>query len=421
MSDLFENVELQMQEDAKEKNPRSAILASQMETEKRFGNFIDKNFNRVSIIEKEIKEVTDKYSYKYDVDPQMVYEETVSYLTKNAIAFDTVEEDEVGILPGIRESLELMVENGFGELAQQWEDRVASMSVEEQVGIYPEVVDSFVEAVESSPQTEMWDMDPNQYEDWDKSSSLQEGYYYDAPSQEQLMQRIKRLEQELASLKDDDGAKLLSNASHLRGSAIWIKFPRVICQNWIHWDEVQGKRYPTILLGDSAHTAHFSIGSGTKLAMEDAIELARAFESVDKGQASIESALASYQDTRSIEVLKIQSAARNAMEWFENVKRYAHMEPEQFNYSLLTRSQRIGHENLRLRDKKYLEEYERYKDIQIIEGREYLVLNRPSTTYQVVQVDYIDEKVSLSNKSGIFLTKTLHWCRKNLSMLGDKT
>jgi hypothetical protein len=70
---------------------------------------------------------------------------------------------------------------------------------------------------------------------------------------------------------------------------------------------------------------------------------------------------------------------------------------------------------------KYLEEYERYKDIQIIEGREYLVLNRPSTTYQVVQVDYTDEKVSLRNKSGLFLTKTLHWCRKNLSMLGDKT
>ena len=160
--------------------------------------------------------------------------------------------------------------------------------------------------------------------------------------------------------KQLDGAKLLSNASHLRGSAIWIKFPRVICQEWIHWNEKDGARYPTILLGDSAHTAHFSIGSGTKLAMEDAIELARAFESVDKGSATVEAALSKYQETRAVEVLKIQSAARNAMEWFENVERYSHMEPEQFNYSLLTRSQRIGHENLRLRDKKYLEEYERW-------------------------------------------------------------
>lgn len=197
MSDLFESVELQMQEDAKEKNPRSAILASQIETEKRFGNFIEENFNRVSIIEKEIKEVTDKYSYKYDVDPQMVYEETVSYLTKNAIAFDTVEEDEVGILPGIRESLELMVENGFGELAQQWEDRVASMSVEEQVGIYPEVVDSFVEAVESSPQTEMWEMDPNQYEDWDKTSSAHKDL-----SDEELLNQIKEEVSKLRRLDD---------------------------------------------------------------------------------------------------------------------------------------------------------------------------------------------------------------------------
>ena len=160
--------------------------------------------------------------------------------------------------------------------------------------------------------------------------------------------------------KQLDGAKLLSNASHLRGSAIWIKFPRVICQEWIHWNEKDGGRYPTILLGDSAHTAHFSIGSGTKLAMEDAIELARSFESVDKGQATVEAALSKYQETRAVEVLKIQSAARNAMEWFENVERYSHMQPEQFNYSLLTRSQRIGHENLRLRDKKYLEEYERW-------------------------------------------------------------
>lgn len=164
--------------------------------------------------------------------------------------------------------------------------------------------------------------------------------------------------------KELDGAKLLSNAAHLRGSAIWIKFPRIICENWIHWENIDGKRVPIVLIGDAAHTAHFSIGSGTKLAMEDAIELARSFSTLEnsKGDSSvtIDSVLDTYQNLRSVEVLKIQSAARNAMEWFEHVFRYVNMEPEQFNYQLLTRSQRIGHENLRLRDKAFLDGYERW-------------------------------------------------------------
>lgn len=193
MSDLFENIELQMQEDAKEKNPRSAILASQMETEKRFGNFIDENYNRVSIIEKEIKEVTDKYASQYEVDPQLVYKETVSYLTKNAIAFDTAEEDEVGIVPGIRESLDLMKQNGFDELANKWEDRVASMSIEEQVSIYPEVIDSFVEAVESSPHTEMWEMDPNQYDEWDNKTSSAHKDLSDEELLNQIQEEVNKL------------------------------------------------------------------------------------------------------------------------------------------------------------------------------------------------------------------------------------
>src|SRR5690606_16868919 len=70
------------------------------------------------------------------------------------------------------------------------------------------------------------------------------------------------------------GKPLVSNASHLRGSAIWQRFPRVICDTWVHWQELpQGRRIPVVLMGDAAHTAHFSIGSGTKLALEDAIEL----------------------------------------------------------------------------------------------------------------------------------------------------
>ncbi|HEY1394178.1 MAG TPA: FAD-dependent monooxygenase, partial [Methylibium sp.] len=148
-----------------------------------------------------------------------------------------------------------------------------------------------------------------------------------------------------------DGQKLMSNATHLRGSAQWIKFPRVVCQRWVH----HNGRAPVVLMGDAAHTAHFSIGSGTKLALEDAIELARA---INARPGELMQALQDYEAVRSVEVLRIQNAARNSTEWFENVARYVNLPPEQFAYSLLTRSQRISHENLRLRDKGYVEAYE---------------------------------------------------------------
>jgi anthraniloyl-CoA monooxygenase len=148
-----------------------------------------------------------------------------------------------------------------------------------------------------------------------------------------------------------DGHKLMSNASHLRGSAQWIRFPRVVCKTWVH----HNGRAPVVLMGDAAHTAHFSVGSGTKLALEDAIELARC---IGRSEGDLPRALADYEAVRSVEVLKIQNAARNSTEWFENVARYAGLPPEQFAYSLLTRSQRISHENLRRRDKGYVEEYE---------------------------------------------------------------
>ncbi|MBC7456016.1 MAG: bifunctional salicylyl-CoA 5-hydroxylase/oxidoreductase [Massilia sp.] len=149
-----------------------------------------------------------------------------------------------------------------------------------------------------------------------------------------------------------DGHALMSNASHLRGSAMWITFPRVVCEQWVHWD---GGR-PVVLMGDAAHSAHYSIGSGTKLALEDAIELARCLREHDGARE----ALAAYQEARSIEVLKIQSAARNSMEWFENVERYSAMEAPQFAYSMLTRSQRLSHENLRLRDAAYVAGFEQW-------------------------------------------------------------
>jgi len=149
------------------------------------------------------------------------------------------------------------------------------------------------------------------------------------------------------------GHPLMSNAAHLRGSSQWIRFPRVVCQRWVH----HNGHAPVVLMGDSAHTAHFSIGSGTKLALEDAIELA---QRIDEHPGDLQQALQVYEQTRSVEVLRIQNAARNSTEWFENVQRYAHLPPEQFAYTLLTRSQRISHENLRQRDSGYLEGYERW-------------------------------------------------------------
>jgi anthraniloyl-CoA monooxygenase len=145
-----------------------------------------------------------------------------------------------------------------------------------------------------------------------------------------------------------DGHRLLANMAHLRGSH-WLNFPRVANETWVHGN--------IVLVGDAAHTAHFSIGSGTKLALEDAIALARAF---DKHGENVPAALATYEAERKIDVLRVQSAARNSTEWFENVARYSQLEPEQFAYSLLTRSQRISHENLRLRDRPWLEGLERW-------------------------------------------------------------
>ena len=158
-----------------------------------------------------------------------------------------------------------------------------------------------------------------------------------------------------------DAHPLISNAQHLRGSASWIRFPRVMCKTWVHQVAIDGRSVPIVLMGDSAHTAHFSIGSGTKLALEDAIDLALEFAArTDEllSAADMPGVLARYEARRSVEVLKIQNAARNSTEWFENVTRYTDLPIEQFAYSLLTRSQRISHENLRLRDPAWLGGYE---------------------------------------------------------------
>jgi len=153
------------------------------------------------------------------------------------------------------------------------------------------------------------------------------------------------------------GAKLRTNSRHLRGSA-WLNFSHMVCPTW----HTHNGASHVVLMGDAAHTAHFAIGSGTKLAFEDGIELVRQFQKHGSNADKIPVVLNAYEEVRRIDVARIQNAANNAMEWFEVVgRRYADvLEPEQFMYSMLTRSQRISHENLRLRDKDYLEGYERW-------------------------------------------------------------
>jgi anthraniloyl-CoA monooxygenase len=128
------------------------------------------------------------------------------------------------------------------------------------------------------------------------------------------------------------GHRLLANRS------IWRRFPTVRNPRW--------RSGNVVLLGDAAHTAHFSVGSGTKLAMEDAIALAAAL----KSESSIPAALAGYETGRRPQVESLQRAAQASLEWFESAERYHDTEPLQFAFNLLTRSLRITHENLRVRD-----------------------------------------------------------------------
>ncbi|MGA7280476.1 MAG: bifunctional salicylyl-CoA 5-hydroxylase/oxidoreductase [Acidimicrobiia bacterium] len=139
-----------------------------------------------------------------------------------------------------------------------------------------------------------------------------------------------------------DGRGLVGNNSK------WLQFPTVTCGSW-HAGNV-------VLVGDAIHTAHFSVGSGTKLAMEDAIALAGAITA----SADLTVALESYEETRRPEVESLQRAAKASLRWFEGVDRYRDMDPEQFVFSLLTRSQRITYDNLRVRDPEYMSEVDRW-------------------------------------------------------------
>ncbi|WP_408057946.1 bifunctional salicylyl-CoA 5-hydroxylase/oxidoreductase [Streptomyces pseudovenezuelae] len=146
-------------------------------------------------------------------------------------------------------------------------------------------------------------------------------------------------------------AKIFAEA--LRGrplrsnNSTWTTFRTVVNAHWSHGN--------TVLLGDAAHTAHFSIGSGTKLAVEDALALAACLEE----QPSLEGALAAYEAERKPVVASTQRAARASLEWFENLGLYLDQPPRQFAFNLLTRSRRVTHDNLRLRDPRFTGAVER--------------------------------------------------------------
>ncbi|WP_020417171.1 bifunctional salicylyl-CoA 5-hydroxylase/oxidoreductase [Amycolatopsis sp. ATCC 39116] len=138
-------------------------------------------------------------------------------------------------------------------------------------------------------------------------------------------------------------ADVLGDAQLLANNSRWITFTTVRNQRWRHGN--------VILLGDAAHTAHFSIGSGTKLAMEDALALAAALHE----QPDVERALAAYEAERRPVVESTQRAAQASLEWFENLGQYVHQEPVQFAFNIMTRSRRVTYDNLRVRDPEFVE------------------------------------------------------------------
>ncbi|MBB5124767.1 anthraniloyl-CoA monooxygenase [Streptomyces albaduncus] len=130
-------------------------------------------------------------------------------------------------------------------------------------------------------------------------------------------------------------------------NSAWTTFRTVVNERWSHGN--------VVLLGDAAHTAHFSIGSGTKLAVEDALALAACL----REHASLEKALTAYETERRPVVASTQRAARASLEWFENLDLYVGQPPRRFAFNLLTRSRRVTHDNLRLRDTRFTEAAER--------------------------------------------------------------
>ncbi|MFZ2013729.1 MAG: bifunctional salicylyl-CoA 5-hydroxylase/oxidoreductase [Nocardioides sp.] len=138
-----------------------------------------------------------------------------------------------------------------------------------------------------------------------------------------------------------DGYDVLANNSR------WISFTTIRNEHWVHTEPGQAG---IVILGDAAHTAHFSIGSGTKLAMEDSLALAACLHEAP----DVATALATYEEERKAVVLSTQRAAQASLEWFENLGQYVHQDPVQFGFNIMTRSRRVTYDNLRVRDPEYV-------------------------------------------------------------------
>ncbi len=193
--------------------------------------------------------------------------------------------------------------------------------------IYPYSATASTFIVEMAPET--WSalgLDANEHRNWDP--------------QENDELAIKVSEELFA--RHLDGHPLIGNKSR------WLQFPTISCRRWSHEN--------VVLMGDAVHTAHFSVGSGTKLALEDAISLASHLLSDD----ALPDALSDYEAERRPVVDSTQRAAKASLEWFEGADRYIGQEPEQFAFSMLTRSQRVTYDNLRLRDPGYMESVDRW-------------------------------------------------------------
>ena len=200
----------------------------------------------------------------------------------------------------------------------------------------------------------------------------------DAASEEETVCFLSRL------FADElDGHPLIRNRS------VWRQFPTIANARWSAGN--------VVLIGDAAHTAHFSVGSGTRLAMLDAIALARAMETATSGgtpgagakptAAGLATALAAYEEERRRPVESLQRAAHASLQWFEDTERYFRLEPTQFAFSLLTRSLRISHENLRERDPDFVDRVDRWvarkaeeqSGVSIAENEAALGIQREST------------------------------------------
>jgi anthraniloyl-CoA monooxygenase len=138
------------------------------------------------------------------------------------------------------------------------------------------------------------------------------------------------------------GHRVLANNSR------WTNFSTVRCATWRHGN--------VVLLGDAAHTAHFSIGSGTKLAMEDALALAACLHE----RRAVPDALAAYEEERRPVVASVQRAAQASLEWFENIDQYTDQDPHEFAFNIVTRSRRVTYDNLRIRDPEFVEAVDRW-------------------------------------------------------------